>query len=140
MGPTGCYFRPLCHQPRLLVAHWQQYYSTGWPSAHFALLSSGLSQETWWMCFTQDYNGKLLCVDGYSVHKGKGVHLFLLSLLMCTHVSVFYFLCVQLTWLEKVEGANFTDWLNGSFGCLEMVLNCIYLQISAPGDPLSWRV
>lgn len=27
------------------------------------------------------------------------------------------------------EGANFTDRLNGSFGCLEMVLNCIYLQM-----------
>lgn len=79
--------------------------------AHFVLLSSGLSQKTWCTCFTQRCKGELLCVDGYSDHKGKGVHLFLPSLLIIVHSCwlVFYFLCVQLAWLEEVEGAYFTE-------------------------------
>lgn len=40
MGPKWPNFRLLCHQPRLLVAHWHQIYSAGWPSAHCVLLSS----------------------------------------------------------------------------------------------------
>lgn len=77
-------------------------------------------------------------VDGCSAHKGKGVHLFLPSLLIIVHSCwmVFYFLCVQLAWFEEVEGAYFT----------ETVLNCRCKWYrpevfnTAPGDSLPCRV
>lgn len=81
------------------------------------------------MCL--DFKGKLLCLDGYSAHKGKGVHLFLPSLLMCAHVSVFYTESVSAYNLLDLKRLKVLTLLIGSMVVLDVQkwLNCIYLQM-----------
>lgn len=137
MGPTGCYFRPLCHQASLLVAHWQQYYSAGWPAHTLCCSHQGFHKKPGARASHNAARVNYYVWMAILITKARAyICSYHLCWLLCTHVDWSFIFCAyNLLDLKRLKVLTLLKqfWISDVSG-RPVVFN------TAPGDSLPCRV